>query len=395
MSKRIYLSPPHMSGQEIMYVKNAFDTNWVAPLGPNVDGFEVDIADFLGDDTQVAALNSGTAAIHLGLVLLGVGAGDEVICQSLTFSASANPILYLGAKPVFIDSESQTWNMSPLFLEEAIKNRLEAGIKPKAIIVVHLYGMPAMIEEIVEIGERYEIPILEDAAEALGSTFRGRKLGTFGTIGIFSFNGNKIITTSGGGAMVSKSPALAAKARFLSCQAKESCAYFQHTEIGYNYRMSNIAAGIGRGQMEMLSMRISQRRAIFNKYRENLSAAIGISFQEEPNHHYFSNRWLTAFVVNESEHFEVENFRQALEAENIEVRYIWKPMHLQPLFSQCLYFGSGVSDRLFQNGICLPSGSAMDEEDMSRIIGAFERNFSPKPIYSGAIIHEEYGTGTN
>ncbi len=395
MSKRIYLSPPHMSGQEIMYVKNAFDTNWVAPLGPNVDGFEVDIAGFLGDGTQVAALNSGTAAIHLGLVLLGVGAGDEVICQSLTFSASANPILYLGARPVFIDSESQTWNMSPFFLEQAIKNRLEAGIKPKAIIVVHLYGMPAMIEEIVEIGERYGIPILEDAAEALGSTFRGRKLGTFGTIGIFSFNGNKIITTSGGGAMVSKSAALVAKARFLSCQAKESCAYFQHTEIGYNYRMSNIAAGIGRGQMEMLPMRISQRRAIFNRYRESLSGTIGISFQEEPNHHYFSNRWLTAFVVNESEHFEVENFRQALEAENIEVRYIWKPMHLQPLFSQYLYFGSGVSDRLFQNGICLPSGSAMDEEDMSRIIGAFERNFSPKTIYSGAIIHEEYGTETN
>lgn len=385
MSKRIYLSPPHMSGQEIMYVRNAFDTNWIAPLGPNVDGFELDLSNFLCDNMHTAALNSGTAGIHLALTLLGVGPSDEVICQSLTFSASANPILYLGAIPIFIDSEAQTWNMSPIFLERAIKSRIAYGIKPKAIVVVHLYGMPAMMDEIMEISQRYDIPVIEDAAEALGSMLNGKKLGTFGTIGIFSFNGNKIITTSGGGAMVSHNLSLVAKARFLSCQAKEPLPYFQHSEVGYNYRMSNIAAAIGRGQMEILPLRVSQRRAIFDIYKKNLSATTGISFQEEPDSRYFSNRWLTAFIIDESAHFEVERFRLALEEENIEVRHIWKPMHLQPLFAQYLYFGSGVSDSLFRNGICLPSGSSMTEVDLARVLSVLKRNISEKSIHSVAI----------
>jgi dTDP-4-amino-4,6-dideoxygalactose transaminase len=373
MNKRIYLSPPHMGGQEILYVKNAFDTNWVAPLGPNVDGFEKDISNYLGSGVSTAALNSGTSAIHLALILLGVGRGDEVICQSLTFAASANPILYLGARPVFVDSEPTTWNMSPFFLEQAIKARLAKNIKPKAIVLVHLYGMPAMMGEIMKISEYYEIPIIEDAAEALGSHLNGKKLGTYGAIGILSFNGNKIITTSGGGAMVSKDSELV---------AKDPLPYFQHSEIGYNYRMSNIAAGIGRGQMEILPLRVYQRRKVFEKYKKCLSFIPGIRFQEEPNVSYYSNRWLTAFTIEESLGFEVEEFRLALEAENIEVRHIWKPMHLQPLFQNCFYFGNGVSEALFHTGICLPSGSNMSELDMGRVLKVLRKQFSNASSYA-------------
>ncbi len=380
MNKRIYLSSPHMGGREMLYVKNAFDTNWIAPLGPNVDGFEEDISSFLGGKICVAALNSGTAAIHLALVLLGVKAGDEVICQSLTFSASANPILYLGATPIFVDSEPTTWNLSPIFLEIAILERLRVGTKPKAIIVVHLYGMPADMDDLLYISAKYDIPIIEDAAEALGSQYNGKKLGTLGEIGIFSFNGNKIITTSGGGAMVSNNKEKVDKARFLACQAKDPLPYFQHSEIGYNYRMSNIAAGIGRGQMEILALRVYQRRRIFLQYKKLLSDIDGLNFQEEPDHLFFSNRWLTALTINKSKKTDIEALRRFIEEDNVEVRHVWKPMHLQPIFKKYPYFGDGVSDKIFANGICLPSGSNMSDVDLKRVIKVLKKYFVSTPI---------------
>lgn len=368
MKPKIWLSSPHMGGTERNYVTEAFDTNWVAPLGPNVNGFEQDLASFLKNDVAVAALSAGTAAIHLSLILLGVRAGDEVICQSMTFSASANPITYVGAVPVFVDSEADTWNMSPEFLEAAIKDRMAKGKKPKAIIPVHLYGMPANMPAILEIAARYDIPIIEDAAEALGSSINGRMCGTFGEIGILSFNGNKIITTSGGGALVSRNAALVEKTRFLSTQARDNAPHYEHSHIGYNYRMSNICAGIGRGQMEVLEERIAQRRAMFDWYRSILEEVPGISFVEEPGGCY-SNRWLTTIVIDpaKANGQTRESLRLAFEKENIESRPLWKPMHLQPVFSGTAFYGDGTSAQLFENGLCLPSGSNTTEEDKARI----------------------------
>ena len=365
VQNKIWLSSPHMGGTEQQYVKEAFDTNWIAPLGPNVTGFENDISDYLKNDVNVAALSSGTAAIHLGLQLLGVGRGDEVICQSFTFSASANPILYLGAKPIFIDSEKETWNIAPDLLEDAIKNRLREGIKPKAIIAVHLYGMPYKINTIHDIAEKYDIPVLEDSAEALGSTFHGRKCGTFSAIAVLSFNGNKIITTSGGGAMVSGDKEYTDKAIYLATQARDNEVHYQHSEVGYNYRMSNVLAGIGRGQMEVLDDRVSARRSNHKFYSDNLRTMPEIEFLDEPKG-YRSNRWLSC-ILTPSYEFR-ESIRLALLKENIESRPLWKPMHLQPVFENQLNFSNGTSEDLFNRGLCLPSGSNLVEEDLMRLV---------------------------
>lgn len=359
-----------MGGGEQKFVKEAFDTNWISPLGPNVNGFEADLVSYTGIKAA-AALSAGTAALHLAMILLGVKPGDEVIASSFTFSATVNPITYLGALPILIDSEDETWNMSPELLEEAIKDRIKKGKKPKAIIVVHLYGMPAKMEAIMEIANKYEIPLIEDAAEALGSNYKGQALGTFGIMGVLSFNGNKIITTSGGGALISNDEKLVEKARFLATQARDAAPHYQHSEIGYNYRMSNIVAGIGRGQMEVLDKHMALRRKNFNFYKENLAGFDGITFLEEPNENYFSNRWLTTILVNPEKTNGVtrENIRLALEAENIESRPLWKPMHLQPVFKNCPFYGNGVSEKLFEMGLCLPSGSNLTTEDKARIMG--------------------------
>lgn len=368
MQDKIWLSSPHMGGTERNYVTEAFDTNWVAPLGPNVNGFEKDLETFLKDDVHVAALSSGTAALHLGLILLGVQPGDEVICQSMTFSASANPIAYMGAIPIFVDSEPDTWNMSPELLELAINDRIAKGKKVKAIIPVHLYGMPVKMEEIMAIARRYEIPVLEDAAEALGSSIDGKMCGTFGDIAALSFNGNKIITTSGGGALVSKNAEMVEKARFLSTQARDAAPHYEHSHIGYNYRMSNICAGIGRGQMEVLTDRVERRRAIFDWYRQEMDGMPGISFVAEPEG-FYSNRWLTTVLIDPEKTGGMtrETLRLAMEAQNIESRPLWKPMHMQPIFEKYPYFGNGVSEKLFENGLCLPSGSNLEEKDLARI----------------------------
>lgn len=374
MEERIWLSLAHMGGQEQKYIQEAFDTNWVVPMGPNVDGFEKDLTNYLGEEVEVSSLSAGTAAIHLGLVLLGVKAGDEVICQSFTFSASANPILYQGATPVFVDSEKDTWNMCPKHLEAAVKDRVSKGKKPKAIIPVHLYGMPSKMNEICQITEQYEIPIIEDAAEALGSTYNGHKCGTIGKIGVLSFNGNKIITTSGGGALVSKDSELVKKSRFLATQARDNAPYYQHSQIGYNYRMSNIVAGVGRGQMEVLPARVNKRREINKFYREQLSNIDGISFQSEPDSRFFSNYWLTSILLDPSKiKLSPNELRLALEEENIESRLLWKPMHLQPIFEKYSYFGDGTSDELFNRGLCLPSSSILTEDDLLRVCSAIKR----------------------
>lgn len=371
MHQKIWLSSPHMGGNERKYVTEAFDTNWVAPLGPHVNGFEKDISNFLtpGNENEihVAALSSGTAAIHLGLILLGVKAGDEVICQSMTFSASANPIAYQGATPVFVDSEADTWNMSPEFLETAIKDRIAKGRKPKAIIPVHLYGMPAKMDEIMKIAEHYEIPVLEDAAEALGSHINGKMCGTFGVISALSFNGNKIITTSGGGALVAHDPAIAEKARFLSTQARDAAPHYQHSHIGYNYRMSNICAGIGRGQMEVLQDRVAQRRGNFDWYKYELKDIIALKFPAELEG-YYSNHWLTTVIVDGDSPTTREKLRLALEAVNIESRPLWKPMHKQPVFEDAPFYGDGTAEKLFEDGLCLPSGSNLTEDEKNRIL---------------------------
>lgn len=367
MNKKIWLSTPHMGGSEILYVKNAFDTNWIAPLGPNVDQFESDLETYLGDKCKVTALNSGTSALHMSLILLGVKKDDEVLCQSLTFAASANAIIYQGAIPIFIDSEMDTWNISPEILEDAIKDRIKKGKLPKAIIVVHLYGMPAQMDKLMEISKKYKIPLIEDAAEALGSTYKNKKLGTFGDFGVISFNGNKIITTSGGGAIVSNNATLIAKAKFLSSQAKEPVPYFQHKEIGYNYRMSNICAGIGRGQMEVLSLRVFQRRRNFLFYKRLLVGFNNIRFQDEPDSDYMSNRWLTAIMIDD-EHVKNEDLRLYLETQNIEARHIWKPMHLQPVFAKYPFYGDGTSENIFNKGLCLPSGSNLNNLQLNRVI---------------------------
>lgn len=373
MNSKIWLSSPHMGGNERQFVTEAFDSNWVAPLGPNVNGLEKDIASYLDDQIHAAALSSGTAALHLALILSGVQAGDEVICQSMTFSASANPIRYQNATPVFIDSETDTWNMDPEFLEVAIKDRVAKGKKPKAIIPVHLYGMPAKMDEILAVAEKYQILIIEDAAEALGSSINGKKCGTFGAMGILSFNGNKIITTSGGGALVSKNEEYIKKATFLATQARDPAPHYQHSHIGYNYRMSNICAGIGRGQMEVLPERIEQRRKNFCFYQKELTGFDGIRFVNEPAG-FFSNRWLTTILVDPEKTNGVtrEDIRLALEKENIESRPLWKPMHLQPVFAEYPYYGNQVAERLFENGLCLPSGSNLTEGELERVLQVFK-----------------------
>ena len=368
MQEKIWLSSPHMGGTERQFVQEAFDTNWVAPLGPNVNGFEKDLESYLGDGVNVAALSAGTAALHLGLILLDVQPGDEVICQSMTFSASANPIAYLGATPVFVDSEPETWNMSPEFLAAAIEDRLAKGKKVKAIIPVHLYGMPVNMEEISAIAKVYGIPVLEDAAEALGSSINGKMCGTFGDISALSFNGNKIITTSGGGALVAHDAAIVEKSRFLSTQARDQAPHYEHSHIGYNYRMSNICAGIGRGQMEVLQQRVERRRAIYDWYRQEMEGMPGISFVAEPEG-YYSNRWLTTILIDPEKAGGLtrETLRLAFEARNIESRPLWKPMHMQPVFEKYPYFGNGLSEKLFEQGLCLPSGSNLTEADLARI----------------------------
>ena len=360
-----------MGGAEQGYVQDAFDTNWIAPLGPHVNGFEKDIQRYLAQDSHVAVLSSGTASLHLGLQLLGVSQGDEVLCQSFTFSASANPIEYLGATPIFIDSERETWNISPKLLEAAIQDRIEHGKKPKAIVAVHLYGMPYKVTEVQEVAARYDIPILEDSAEALGSTYHGIKCGTFGDISVLSFNGNKIITTSGGGAMVSKDKRYIEKAIHLATQARDDAPHYQHSDIGYNYRMSNVLAGIGRGQMEVLDDRVGARRKNHQFYLGHLNAIPGIEFLKEPEG-FFSNRWLTCIMTPS---YEVrEQIRLALLEDNIESRPLWKPMHLQPIFEKSPNYSDGTSEDLFDRGLCLPSGSNLLEEDLERIIRIIEKS---------------------
>lgn len=368
--KRIWLSLAEMGGEEQRFIQEAFDTNWVVPLGPNVNGFEADLESYLQiEGKRVVALSAGTAALHLGLVMLGVGRGDEVICQSFTFSASANPIVYQGAGPIFVDSEPDTWNMDPKALEAAIKDRIaKTGRKPKAIIPVHLYGMPAKMDEIMAIAQKYDIPVLEDAAEAIGSTYKGRRCGSFGAYGALSFNGNKMITTSGGGALVCPDGVAAKWVMFYATQARDEAPHYQHSHIGYNYRMSNICAGIGRGQMLVLEHHIAKRKQNHRRYMELLADVKGISVLDNPSSDFDSNFWLTCIVVDPDEAgFSREEVRLALEAENIESRPLWKPMHLQPVFSQCPFYGDGTSEALFNDGLCLPSGSLLEEEDLERV----------------------------
>ena len=379
MKDRIWLSLAHMGGREQEFIREAFDTNWVVPLGPNVNAFEKSLRDFLVADgklkvenegKQVVALSAGTAALHLGLILLGVRAGDEVICQSFTFSASANPIVYQGATPVFVDSEADTWNMDPVLLEEAIKDRLEkTGRLPKAIIPVHLYGMPGKLDEILEVASRYGIPVLEDSAEALGSEYKGRKCGTFGEYAALSFNGNKIITTSGGGALVCPCEERAKRALFYATQAREQAPHYQHEKIGYNYRMSNICAGIGRGQMFVLEEHVRRRREIHDLYVRLLKEVKGVRVMCQPGGGDFnSNYWLTCITVEPGEAgFTREDVRLALEADNIESRPLWKPMHLQPVFKDAPFYGNGTSERLFEVGLCLPSGPMLTDQDIERV----------------------------
>ncbi|GEJ46161.1 pyridoxal phosphate-dependent aminotransferase [Chryseobacterium sp. ON_d1] len=357
-----------MGGNELKYINEAFDANWIAPLGPNVDGFEKDLEKFLNEKVKVAALSSGTAALHLALVECNVGYGDEVICQSMTFSASANPIVYLGATPVFIDSEIDTWNMCPVALQEAIEDRIAKGKKPKAIIVVNLYGMPAKMDEILSIAREYNIPLIEDAAESLGSQYKGRACGTFGRFGILSFNGNKIITTSGGGALVCHSQIDKDKVVFLSTQARDEAPHYQHSHIGYNYRMSNISAGIGRGQMEVLRDRVEGRRKMHDFYSEICKKIEGVELLSEPNSDFYSNHWLSVITIDGTKSSKSrEDLRLAFLEDNIESRPIWKPMHLQPVFEDAPYYGGKVAETLFENSLCLPSGSNLSDDERDRI----------------------------
>jgi dTDP-4-amino-4,6-dideoxygalactose transaminase len=367
MKEKIWLSAPHMGGDELKFINEAFEANWISPVGPHINAFEEELSAY-NTVPFSAALSSGTAAIHLALIILNIKNGDEVICSSFTFSGSCNPIAYQNAVPVFIDSESESWNMDPALLEEAILDRQQkTGKKPKAIIVVHLYGMPARIAEIMAIAHKHEIPVIEDAAEALGSTYHGQKLGTFGDFGVYSFNGNKIITTSGGGALVSAKAEWIQRAKFLATQARDPAPHYEHTQIGYNYRLSNICAGIGRGQLKVLDERVKQRRAIFDFYQKELGGLNGVSFpKERPG--FFSNRWLTTLLLDSTSGITPEKIRLALEAENIESRPLWKPMHQQPVFKAYPSYVNGVSDRLFQDGLCLPSSSSMTDRDLSRVV---------------------------
>ncbi|PHA03095.1 pyridoxal phosphate-dependent aminotransferase [Bacillus pseudomycoides] len=369
--KRIYLSSPHMSGNEQKYIQDAFDTNWIAPLGPNVDAFEKELASFVGAK-DAAAISSGTAAIHLALRLLDVQKGDKVFCSSLTFVASANPIVYLGAEPIFIDSEPETWNMSPQALERALRDANKEGKLPKAIIVVNLYGQSAKMDEILSLCNEYDVPVIEDAAESLGSTYKGKASGTFGKFGVYSFNGNKIITTSGGGMLVSDDVGALQKARFLATQARDLAPHYQHSEVGYNYRMSNILAGVGRAQLEVLEDRVRARRFIFERYYQELSSVPGFYFMPELEN-TCSNRWLTTLTINEKEAgISIESLLESLAEENIEARPVWKPLHMQPLFEGMKYYphseNNHVAEQLFKMGVCLPSSSNMTEGDQRRVI---------------------------
>ena len=364
MDYRIRLSTPHMGGSELKYIHHAFNSNWIAPAGSNISGFEKDLEDYLGREVHAVALSSGTAAIHLALKLSGVQQDDEVICQSFTFSASAFPICYLGAKPVFVGSEKDTWNMCPKYLEQAIQSRISEGKKPKAIVVVHVYGMPAKINEILTISDKYGVPIIEDAAEALGSEYYGQKCGTFGDYAILSFNGNKMITTSGGGALIVRSESIKNKAIFLATQAKENTSFYQHAEIGYNYRLSNILAGIGRGQMEVLSTHIHKRQLMHQFYKKLFKPFNYIKVFSEYDENLSSNHWLTCIRFSAHESLKTpEGLRSYLEKLGIESRFLWKPMHIQPVFKDSLYFGDLTSETLFDKGLCLPSGSNLDDND--------------------------------
>ncbi|MDO1446149.1 aminotransferase class I/II-fold pyridoxal phosphate-dependent enzyme [Rhodocytophaga aerolata] len=376
MNNKIYLSSPHMGGGELKYIHQAFEENWIAPLGPNVDNFEKDICQYTGA-SHAAALSSGTAAIHLALILLGVQAGDEVICPTFTFSATVNPIVYQGAVPVFIDSGYSTWNICVKETQRAIEDRIRKGKKPKALMIVHLYGQSAKMDELMELATHYDIPVIEDAAEALGAQYKGKMLGTFGKFGILSFNGNKIITTSGGGALLSHEEDLIKKARFLATQARDNAPHYQHSQIGYNYRLSNIAAGIGRGQMEVIAERVKQRRAHFEFYKTAFAGIPAISFSPELEN-TLGNRWLTCIVVDEKQSGGVtrETIRLALEKQNIEARPLWKPMHLQPIFANYPYYGSRqVAEDLFTRGLCLPSGSNLSTEDLAKIATSIKHLF--------------------
>ena len=388
MGKKIYLCSPHMGGGEMKYVKEAFDSNWVAPLGPNVDAFERELCVATGAN-HVAALSSGTAAIHLSLIMLGVGPGDYVIGTSFTFSATVNPIAYLGATPVLIDSEPGTWNMDPELLEQAIIGMKEGVLRsgghavlrsekrlPKAIVVAHLYGMPARMKEIIAVADRYGIPVVEDAAEALGSEYLGRRVGCNSKFGILSFNGNKIITTSGGGALISDDASLIERARFLATQARDPAPHYQHSVIGYNYRMSNVVAGVGRGQLEVLDLRVRQHREFNAWYRELLKDVPGVTFQSEPSPDFYSNYWLTCIVIDPVvAGTDREKLRLAFDVANIESRPLWKPMHLQPVFAGCPAYVNGTSEALFTNGLCLPSGSNIDTDGRERIEEVLKREF--------------------
>ena len=372
-NKKIWLSSPHMGENEYKYVTEAFDLNWIAPVGPHLNDFETNLSK-ISDGKHIAALSSGTSAIHLALILLGVECGDEVLCSSFTFSASANPIVYQGAKPIFIDSEMDSWNMCPEYLEMAIKDRIENGKKPKAIILVHLYGMPAKMKEIISISEKYNIPIIEDAAEGLGSTYFGKPLGCLTEFGIYSFNGNKIITTSGGGALISSDEKQIQKAKFLATQARDNAPHYEHSHIGFNYRLSNVSAAIGLGQLEVLQDRVNKRREIFEFYKKELSEIKVISFVEEMEG-FYSNRWLSTILISEDSKVNREDLRLYLEKDNIEARPLWKPMHQQPIFKNCLSFGGKNSEYLFHYGLCLPSGSNMSDEDLNRIVTKIKEAF--------------------
>jgi dTDP-4-amino-4,6-dideoxygalactose transaminase len=380
VKNKIWLSSPHMGGTEQHYIQEAFNANWIAPLGPNVNGFEQDLESYLEANVHVGALSSGTAALHLGLILLGVKAGDEVICQTMTFSASVNPILYVGATPIFVDSEPETWGLCPQAVALAIESSLQKGKKPKAIIAVHLFGVPYQVSEIRKVANTYDIPILEDAASALGSAYKGQKCGTFGDISILSFNGNKIITTSGGGAIVTKTAALKDKAIFYATQSRDAAPHYQHSEIGYNYRMSNICAGIGRGQMEVLDEHVALRRQMHDFYVKLFANIDGVHVFEAPNEDFFANYWLSAITLNENKTKGItrETLRLAFEAENIESRPLWKPMHLQPIFSNYPYYGTQVAETLFETGLCLPSGSNLTDNDRKRIAEVVKKVFCGK-----------------
>lgn len=363
-----------MSDNELKYVHDVFEKNWIAPVGPHISRFEKILSN-KHENYPVAALNSGTSAIHLALIILGVKSGDDVLCSSFTFAATVNPVKYIGANPIFIDSEYETWNMCPVLLEKVIKERIKIGKKPKAIVLVHLYGMPAKIEEILYISKKFDIPVIEDAAEALGSTYKKKNTGTFGDFGVFSFNGNKIITTSGGGALISKNEKFINKAKYLSTQARDNQPHYEHSEIGYNYRLSNVCAAIGIGQMEVLNSRVEKKRYINKFYKKQLSCIDEINFLEE-NKNNFSNFWLTTIVINEKSKVKNEDIRLYLESLNIESRPLWKPMHLQPVFNSCKSYTNNISEDLFKRGLCLPSGTNMSDEEINKVVLAIKKLYA-------------------